>query len=233
MAVARRVAEADRYVHVGRWRTWGPRVLLGHDIYGATLGIVGWGAIGRATARRGAGFNMRILYAANPAHDGAGGASGHYAIAPTTADSAGDAFLANAERVPLDRLLRESDFISLHVPLTAKTHHLIGAREFAMMKPGAILINTARGAVVDQGALTAALKSERLGGAGLDVTEKEPIEPDDPLLQMANVVITPHIGSASHATRLKMAELAVDNLLDVFAGKLPRSCANRSVRLKS
>ncbi|MGH8012376.1 MAG: 2-hydroxyacid dehydrogenase [Candidatus Binataceae bacterium] len=224
LAAARRIAEADRYVHAGRWRTWGPRVMLGHDVHGATLGIVGWGAIGRATARRAGGFSMRVLYVNNPAHVST------QASGPDISEN--DVAMTQAEPVTMDRLLRESDFISLHVPLTATTHHLIGSREFASMKPRAILINTARGAIVDQEALAHALKSGRLAGAGLDVTEYEPIAPDDPLLQMANVIITPHIGSASHATRLKMAELAVDNLLDGFAGRLPRSCANPTVKLK-
>ncbi|MGH7916814.1 MAG: 2-hydroxyacid dehydrogenase [Candidatus Binataceae bacterium] len=223
LAVARRIAESDRYVHAGRWRTWGPRVMLGHDVFGATLGIIGWGAIGQATARRANGFNMRVLYVENPAR---------VAIPDSGRDASNDAAVAPAESVTMERLLRESDFISLHVPLTAATHHLLGAHEFAVMKPRAILINTARGAIIDQEALAHALKAGRLAGAGLDVTEHEPIAPDDPLLQMTNVIITPHIGSASHATRLKMAELAVDNLLDGFTGRLPRSCANPDVKLK-
>ncbi len=118
------------------------------------------------------------------------------------------------------------------MPLTPATRHLIGAREFAIMKPGAILINTARGQVIDQRALAASLRSGHLGGAGLDVTDPEPIAPRDPLLKLPNVVITPHIGSASHATRLKMAEMAVDNILDVFAARIPRFCANPDVRLR-
>jgi glyoxylate reductase len=129
-------------------------------------------------------------------------------------------------------LLAESDYVSLHVPLTAKTRHMIGAREFALMKPGAILINTARGAVVDQAAMVAALKSGRLGGAGLDVTDPEPIVSGDPLLRLANVVITPHIGTASIATRASMAAMAVDNILTVFGGRVPRWCANPQVRLR-
>jgi glyoxylate reductase len=138
---------------------------------------------------------------------------------------------AAAECVELTRLLAEADFISLNVPLSAQTRHLIGVREFAAMKRGAILVNTARGAVVDQAALAESLRSGHLGGAGLDVSETEPIARDDPLLKLPNVVITPHIGSASHATRNRMAELAVDNILDVFAGRLPRHCANPAVKL--
>jgi glyoxylate reductase len=214
MATARRVAEGDRYVRGGEWRTWGPQILLGRDVFGGTLGVIGFGKIGRAMVRRASGFAMRVLYVS-----GAG--------RPVARRNPG----IKAEPVSLARLLRESDFISIHVPLTAKTRHMLGRREFARMKRGAIVINTARGAVIDQKALTAALRSGHLGGAGLDVTDPEPIRPRDPLLKVPNVVITPHIGSASHATRLKMANMAVDNILDVFAGRIPRFCANPGVRL--
>jgi glyoxylate reductase len=138
--------------------------------------------------------------------------------------------MPDAERVELAELLATADFISINVPLTPQTRGMIGARELGAMKRGAILVNTARGPVVDQAALTEALRSGHLGGAGLDVTETEPIDVSDPLLKLANVVITPHIGSASHATRHRMAELAVDNILDVFAGRLPRHCANPAVK---
>jgi glyoxylate reductase len=214
LAVARRVAEGDRYVRAGRWRTWTPRLMLGRDVWGATLGIIGWGAIGQAVARRAAGFGMRIFYAA---HRSSRGSSMTAATPPT------------AEETELTRLLAESDFISVNVPLTPATRHLIGAREFAAMKRDAIVVNTARGGVIDQEALITALRLERIAGAGLDVTEIEPIGADHPLLQFSNVVITPHIGSASHATRLRMAELTVNNILDVFAGGLPRCCANPTV----
>jgi glyoxylate reductase len=136
------------------------------------------------------------------------------------------------ESVSLERLLAESDFVSLHVPLTTETRHMIGEAELATMKRTAILINTARGAVVDPLALRGALRAGRLAGAGLDVTDPEPIAANDPLLKLSNVVITPHIGSASHATRLNMAELAVDNLLDVFEGRRPRYCANPAVLMR-
>lgn len=216
LAAARRIAEGDRQVRAGKWKTWGPRVLLGPEVFGATLGIVGWGAIGRAVARRAAGFQMRVLYAtrapSSRAHEG-----------KTNGD---------ARRVTMKRLLAESDFVSLHVPLTAATRHLIGAPEFRRMKRGAILINTARGGVIDQHALASALKSGRLGGAALDVTDPEPIRRDDPLLRLENVVITPHIGSASYAARQRMAALAVENMLAVFDGKKPPMCANPSVRLR-
>lgn len=213
MAAARRVAEGDREVRAGKWRTWGPAVLLGHDIWGATLGIIGWGQIGRAMGRRGAGFNMRVMYASRSNQD--------------------DAEIAGATRVSMTRLLRESDFVSLHVPLTAETRRLIGAKELALMKRGAILINTARGAVVDQRALYRSLKAGHLAGAGLDVTDPEPIAKDDPLLKFPNVVITPHIGSASYTSRNKMAEIATDNIIAVLEGKLPRFCANPEVILRS
>lgn len=219
MAVARRIAEADRFVRAGRWRTWTPRLMLGRDVWGATLGVIGWGAIGQAVARRAAGFGMRILYAAYQ--------SSRPAAAP------GAAAPPAAEQVPLARLLAEADFISVNVPLTPATRHLIGAHEFAAMKREAIFVNTARGPVVDEEALITALKLGRIAGAGLDVTEVEPIGADHPLLQFPNVVVTPHIGSASHATRLKMAELAVDNVLEVFAGRLPRCCANPTVALRT
>ena len=224
MAAARRIAEGDRYVRGGRWRTWGPKVLLGRDIHGATLGIIGWGAIGQAMARRAAGFGMRVLYLP-------GRHAAHSARSRRPRASAG-AGSSTPESVSLKRLLEESDFVSLHVPLTTETRHMIGEAELATMKRTAILINTARGAIVDASALSGALRAGRLAGAGLDVTNPEPIAANDPLLKLSNVVITPHIGSASHATRLRMAELAVDNLLDVFEGRRPRHCANPTVRMR-
>ena len=227
MAVARRIAEGDRYVRGGRWRTWGPKVMLGRDIHGATLGIIGWGAIGQTMARRAAGFGMRVIYLPGP-HT-ARRARGRRSRASARNDRID---LATAEPMSLERLLAESDFVSLHVPLAAATRHMIGEAEFAMMKRTAILINTARGAIVDPQALVGALRAGRLAGAGLDVTDPEPISANDPLLKLPNVVITPHIGSASHATRLRMAELAVDNLIDVFEGRRPRHCANPAVRMR-
>jgi glyoxylate reductase len=210
MATARRIAEADRHVRAGKWRTWGPMTMLGRDVHSSTIGLIGFGAIGQAMARRATGFGMRVLYLKHSSSKR----------------------VAGAIAVGLSRLLAESDYVSIHVPLTAKTRHMIGAREFAVMKPGAILINTARGAVVDQAAMLAALKSGRLGGAGLDVTDPEPIAHRDPLLRLDNLVITPHIGSASIATRARMAAMAVENILDVFAGRVPRLCANPHVRLR-
>lgn len=213
MAAARRIAEGDREVRAGKWRTWGPAVLLGHDVFGATLGILGWGKIGRAMAHRGRGFDMRVLYPSRSSEYGG--------------------LVAGAMRVSMTRLLRESDFVSLHVPLTPQTKHLIGAKELALMKPGAILINTARGAVVDQHALYRSLKSGHLGGAGLDVTDPEPIARRDPLLKLPNVVITPHIGSATYTTRNKMADITTDNIIAVLEGRRPRFCANPEVVLRN
>jgi glyoxylate reductase len=234
LATARRVAESDRFVRAGRWRVWTPRLMLGRDVCGATLGVIGWGAIGQAVGRRAVGFGMRVLYAAhNPKSAASSKPANSKQRAATQKPLANMTPAATGESVELKQLLAESDFISLNLPLTAQTHHLIGATELAAMKRGAILINTARGAVVDQAALVASLRSGHLGGAGLDVTETEPIATNDPLLKLANVVITPHIGSASHATRHRMAELAVDNILEVFAGRLPRSCANPAVKLAS
>jgi glyoxylate reductase len=243
LAAARRVAEGDRFVRAGRWRMWTPRLMLGRDVWGATLGVIGWGAIGQAVARRGAGFGMRVIYAAHKSSgsDKASAKASAKSVAAAKSKSpratgkpAGGANaspIANAECVELSELLATADFISINVPLTPQTRQMIGARELATMKRGAILVNTARGPVIDQIALTEALRSGHLGGAGLDVTETEPIDSSDPLLKLANVVITPHIGSASHATRHRMAELAVDNILDVFAGRLPRHCANPAVKL--
>lgn len=210
MATARRVAEADRYVRGGKWRSWGPMTMLGRDVHSSTLGLIGFGAIGQAMARRAKGFGMRVLHLKHPSSKGLAGAVG----------------------VSLPRLLAESDYVSIHVPLTPKTRHMMGAREFARMKPGAILINTARGAVVDQAAMVAALRSGRLAGAGLDVTEPEPIASGDPLLRLDNVVVTPHIGSASIVARASMARMAVDNVLAVFGGHVPRWCVNARVRLR-
>jgi len=206
LAASRRVVEADRYVHEGRWRTVGFDLLLGRDVYGATLGIVGYGDIGKAVARRGLGFGMRVIHTARRRAD----------------DEV-------SRWVPLDDLLREADVVSVHTPLTPETRGLIGAREFGLMKPTAVFVNTSRGPVVEQVALAAALESGRLFAAGLDVSAVEPIPPDDPLLRLPNCIVLPHIGSGSTATRARMVELAVDNVLAGLAGeRLPR-CANPSV----
>jgi glyoxylate reductase len=208
MAAARRVVEADRYTRQGRWKTWGPQVLLGQDVHGACLGIVGLGGVGLEVAKRARGFGMRVLY---QDHRRRPREERRYGLVHTE----------------LDRLLREADFVSLHVPLTGETHHLIGERELSLMKPTAILVNTARGPVVDQHALYRFLKEGRITGAALDVTEVEPIPMDDPLLTLDNVIIAPHIASASVTTRTRMAALAADNLLAALRGDEPPNCANR------
>ena len=207
MAAARRVVEADGYVRAGRWQTWGLTTLLGQDVFGATLGIIGYGRIGQAVARRAAGFGMRILV-----HD----------PKPIPESSA-------LTQTDLPSLLAESDFISLHTPLNENTHHLIGPDEFARMKPCAILINTARGPVVDQDALFTALKTGQIACAALDVTDPEPIPADSPLLSLENLILAPHIASASQATRGKMASMAVENLLAGLAGERLPNCANPGV----
>jgi glyoxylate reductase len=208
MAAARRVVEADRYTRQGRWKTWGPQVLLGQDVHGACLGIVGLGGVGLEVAKRARGFGMRILY-----HDS------HRR--PREERRYG---LVYSE---LDQLLREADFVSLHVPLTSETRHLIGERELSLMKPTAILVNTARGPVVDQQVLYHFLKERRITAAALDVTEVEPIPMDDPLLTLDNVIIAPHIASGSVATRTRMALVAAENLLAALRGEEPPNCVNR------
>ena len=195
MAAGRRVAEGDRYVRAGRWQTWGPQLLLGGDIHGATLGIVGFGRIGQAVARRAAGFGMTVLYWSRTRAE------------PEVERDLGATF------VGLDELLARSDFVSLHVSLNDETRHLIDAAALARMKPSAVLVNTARGPVVDQAALARALKEGTIAAAALDVTDPEPMAPDDPLLELDNCLVVPHIASASHATRGRMAEMAAANLL--------------------
>lgn len=204
--VARRVTESANAARAGLWRTWSPTGYLGADIHGATLGIVGPGEIGRAVARRAAGFGMRVLYAGRPGSESA---------------------IAGAINLPLDGLLAESDFVSLHVPLTAGTRQMIGARELALMRPSAILINTARGGVVDQQALVGALRRGTIAGAGLDVTEPEPLPAGHPLYEFPNVVVTPHIASASVATRSRMAEMAAANIIAALRGEEPPDAINR------
>ena len=209
MAAARRVVDGDNYIRAGDWKTWGPNVLLGRDVFGATLGIVGFGAIGQAVARRAQGFSMRVLY--------------------TRRSSAPPPQGVDVTSVSLDNLLQESDFVSLHVPLTEETRHIIGSREMALMKETATLVNTARGQVVDQQALVVALRQGRPAMAALDVTAIEPIDSQDELLALPNVIVTPHIASASVATRLRMANMAVDNLLAGLAGAPLPNCANPEV----
>jgi glyoxylate reductase len=200
-AVARRVVEAAEYARSGQWQTWHPELFLGPELYQARLGLVGLGSIGQAMARRARGFAMQISY--------------------TTRQPRPEAEALGAVWLPLEELLATCDFVSLHVPLTPQTHNLINAQTLALMKPGSILVNTARGPVVDTTALLEALTHGHLGGAGLDVTEPEPLPPTHPLYQLPNVVILPHIGSAGRATRERMASLAVDNLWAVLSGQSP------------
>jgi lactate dehydrogenase-like 2-hydroxyacid dehydrogenase len=201
MAAARRVAEGDRYVRTGRWKTWGPLLLLGPDVHGATIGIVGFGRIGQAMARRAQGFGMRILY-----HD--------------LNELPDDITLPlGAAYLPLAELLVESDFVSVHVNLSPATRHLINATTLSQMKSTAILVNTSRGPVVDQRALAGALRDGVIAAAALDVTDPEPIPMDDPLVGLDNCLIVPHIASASRATRGKMAAMAAANLVAGVRGE--------------
>lgn len=211
LAVARRVVEGDQRTRQGRFRFWAPFHFLGHEITGKTLGIVGMGRIGRAVARRAAGFDMRVLYHnRNPlAVEEARALQVHYA--------------------DLKTLLQEADFISLHTPLTPQTRHLIGSRELAWMKSDAFIINTARGAVIDEQALVAALEQGRIAGAGLDVYENEPALTSG-LERLDNVVLLPHVGSATVETRRRMAAMAVDNLLAGLQGRVPPNCVNLDCR---
>lgn len=209
MTAARRVVEGVDYVRAGRWKTWGPMLLMGADVHGATLGIVGIGRIGQAVARRASGFDMRILY-----YD----------------PYVSDAGVADATSVDLDTLLAESDFVTLHVPLTETTHHLIGQEELQRMKPRAVLVNTSRGGVVDPEALYEALREGQIAYAALDVTEPEPIPTEHPLLTLSNCIVVPHIASASVATRTKMATIAAENLLAGLKGEPLPHCVNPEAR---
>lgn len=211
MAAARRVVEADRFTRVGEWRTWEPDLLLGPNVTGATLGIVGFGRIGQAMARRAKGFEMRILYA-----------SRHQCDAQLERS-------LGVEFVEFDRLLQESDFVTVHTPLSDDTYHLFSDREFKLMKPSAILINTARGGIVDSDALYRAMSSGQIAAAALDVTEPEPIPMDSPLLTLNNLIIAPHIGSASRQTREKMATMTMENLMAGLRGDRLPYCVNPEV----
>ena len=201
MASARRIVEGADYVRAGHWRTWGPLLLLGPDVHGATIGIVGFGRIGQAVARRARGFGMRVLY-----HD----------VQQAGEDVERD---LGATFVPLPDLLAESDFVSLHVNLTEETRHLIDAEALRRMKRTGIVVNTSRGPVVDTDALVSALRDDVIAGAALDVTDPEPLPADHPLLGLANALVVPHIASASRATRGKMAEMAAANLLAGLRGE--------------
>ncbi len=202
IATARRMGEAERYLRAGRFTGWGPLLLCGTDISGATLGIIGAGRIGQAMAKRAQGFDMHLLY------------YNRHRLSPTEEQQYALTY------TPLDELLRQSDFVSIHAPYTQETHHLIGTREFALMKPSAMLINTARGPLVDEKALVLALQQGTIAAAGLDVFEREPlVEPA--LLTMENVVLLPHIASATIKTRTRMATMACENILAHIHGQQP------------
>jgi glyoxylate reductase len=206
LAAARRLGEAERLLRSGGWDAWGPKQLTGPDIWGKRLGIVGFGRIGQALARRTRGFDMDLVY-----HD-------QYRNEEAERE-------LGARYLELDELLRTSDFVSIHTPLTPETTHLIGADELVRMKPEAVLVNTSRGPVVDEAALADALADDRIFAAGLDVYEKEP-EVHPKLLNLENVVLAPHIGSASIETRDKMAALAAENLAAVLRGEEPKTPVN-------
>ncbi len=205
-SAARRVVEGEKYIRAGKWKTWHPQLLLGKDFVGATLGIVGFGRIGEAVAKRAQGFDMRVIF-----YD------------PTAEPAYG------AQSVDLDTLLHQSDFVSLHVPLTTKTKHLVNADFLAKMKPNAILVNTARGGVVDQVALYDVLKSKQIFAAALDVTDPEPLPMDSPLLELENCLIVPHLGSASQRARDLMSQLAAENLIAGLKGERLPNCVNPEV----
>jgi lactate dehydrogenase-like 2-hydroxyacid dehydrogenase len=210
LAVARRIPQAAQDARDGRWTTWSPTGWLGADLNRATLGIVGMGKIGQAVAERARGFGLRLVYANRSAR-------------PEVEEKLG------AVRLPLTELLGQSDFVSLHVPLTPETRHLIQADTLRQMKPSAILLNVSRGPVVDTAALVHALSEGWIQAAGLDVTDPEPLPPDHPLYQLPNCLVLPHIGSATWNTRRRMAELAAENILAGLAGRPLPYCANRDV----
>lgn len=208
-AVARRVVEGDRFTRSGKFRGWSPLLMLGKRISGSTLGIIGAGRIGTAFALKSKGLNMKVLYYNRSKNEVLEKELG-------------------ARKVSLEDLLKQSDFISIHLPLTPETYHLIGEKELSMVKKGAVIINTARGAIIDERALVKALKEKRIFGAGLDVYENEP-EVNEELKKLDNVVLLPHIGSATFETRVKMAILAAENLVTSLKGEKPKYCVNPEV----
>jgi glyoxylate reductase len=211
MATARRIVEADSFTRQGRFKGWAIDMMLGADVHGATLGLVGIGRIGRGVAHRAKGFNMRVLY-----YD-------PHPLPPDAEQQLG------ASRVDLGRLLAESDFVSVHVPLTQETHHMLSTAQFELMKRSAILINTSRGPVVDEAALVQALTAKKLAGAGLDVYEREPaVHPG--LLSMPNVVLAPHIASATVRTRSEMSAMAARNMATAVRGGRPPNLLNPEVK---
>ena len=210
MCIGRRIVEGDKLVRAGKFRGWEPMLLLGTDIHESTLGLIGFGRIGQAMARRAKGFNLKVIY-----YD-------REPVPPIIEKELG------ASYVSFDELLRKSDFISVHVPLTEETFHLIGQEEFSMMKKESYLINTARGPIIDEKALVKALKGGVIRGAALDVFENEPAIEQE-LMNMDNVVIVPHIGSASYRTRTKMAIMAAKNLISALKGERPEFLVNSEV----
>jgi glyoxylate reductase len=214
MSVARRIPEAQGFLRAGRFHGWGIMMMLGEDVTGKTLGLAGFGRIGQGVAKRARGFDMRVLF---------------YDPMPGLEDAAAE---LGAERVDLETLLRESDFLSVHTPLTEDTHHLIGSKQLAIMKSTSFLINTSRGSVVDEAALVEALRDGSIKGAALDVYEHEPkVHPG--LLELDNAVITPHIASASVATRTRMATMAAENVIAALSGRRPASLVNPEVLRRS
>ncbi|GGH82437.1 glyoxylate reductase [Pullulanibacillus pueri] len=209
MSVARRIVDADCFLRNGNWKTWSPMLLTGQDIHGATLGIIGLGRIGEALAKRAQGFNMKILY-----HN----RTRKYAVEERL----------NIHYVELEALLRESDFVCILTPYTEETKNLIDEEELSLMKESAILINSSRGGIVNEEALYKALLDQKIWGAGLDVFEEEPVSLESPLLSLPNVVVTPHIGSASIQTRHLMAQLAAENLIGVLNGKSSNHIVNEA-----
>ncbi len=208
LSTARRVVEGDKFTRSGRWKTWELMGLTGQDVYGATLGIVGLGRIGSAIARRARGFAMRLLYHSRK-----------------RVEEALEKELG-ARYVSLDDLLRQADFVVITAALTAETRHLIAERELGLMKPSAVLVNISRGPIVDQRALYRALVDRKMWAAGLDVFEVEPVPMDEPLLKLDNVVVPPHLGSATISTRTKMATLAAENCVAGVSGKVPPNVVN-------
>jgi glyoxylate reductase len=212
MAASRRIVEGDKNIRAKKWvHAWGPRMFIGYDIYGKTLGIVGLGRIGIAMVKRARGFDMKVIYY----------------------DPIRRVDLEKEHKIifkPLNDLLGLADFVSIHVPLTNETHHLIGEKQFKKMKNTSYLVNTSRGPVVDEKALYSALKTKMIAGAGVDVFETEPIDPMNPLIELDNVVITPHIASASIDTRTAMAMMAASNLVAVLEGKVPPNVVNPEIK---
>lgn len=210
LAAARRLVEADAFTRAGKWKTWSPMLLAGQDVHHATLGLVGLGRIGSAVARRAKGFEMRVIY--------------YDPVRRQDLESQ-----LGIEFRAMDEVLKSADIISVHVPLMAETRHLIGREQFKMMKRSAVFVNAARGPIVDQAALAEALRTRTIYAAGIDVFEQEPVSADDPLLALENVVVAPHIASASIPTRTRMATLAAENVAAVLQGKRPPTPVNPEI----